>query len=530
MLHYKTVMGGNVSDALIDEIKALFDSSYGVWSQTCPPDPGLAGKPISFPKDRYVEYFRGSSEYEGECDLALCYDNDRLVGEAIYVNKDTYRGKVAIVVQLVVHQEYRRRGIGSTLLYSIWGFSDYYAWGIVTSNPCTVKTLEKATVRNCSVGEIIQNKNFLRKEVLATIRFLNEARDRWVVNPDGDAGESRIRTGFATARLENGDAQRDVESRLGRIGPQDEWLAFVFNSQSIESDANFKNMLDESNLIVRDAYARMDVDNHAWTGKTELEIDEILKMSPVPKSASICDFGAGNGRHLRALRQRGFDNLVGIDFALGDERGPVFPGDCRYWKGLQPFDLVLCLYDVVGSFRSLEDNAAIISNIFDNLKPGGKAVLSVMNIDYGAMRCAATVSDNPDELYRKLRTLKPSTIMADSGEVFDGRYALVNREEGLVYRKEQFDGDDSRLRRELVVVDRRFTRKGIEDLCRSVGFEVVRLGYVRAGFKRPGLFQRIRAARWGKEILLLLSKPDMATLRLRTTTTAHHTTTTTHYN
>ena len=507
MLHYKTVSGKNITDALIDEVKVLFDSSYGVWSTTCPPEPGLAGKKISFPRRTYVEYFRGSLEYEGECDLALCYDDDKLVGEAVYANRETSRGKVALVVQLVVHEDYRRKGIGGTLLYSIWGFSDYYAWGIVTSNPCTVKTLEKATSRHCSVGEIILNKNFLRKEVLATIRFLDDTRDRWVVNLDGKDGESRIRTGFATARLENSEALREIELRLGRIGPQDEWLAFIFNEQKIVSDTGFRQMLDESNIIVRDAYARMNTDGHAWTSKTKSEIDEILKMVPLSNAAAICDFGAGDGRHLKELRRRGFENLIGIDFVLSADDGLVVGGDCRSWKGPQPFDLVLCLYDVVGSFRAVEDNRAILSNIFANLKPGGKSVLSVMNIDFKGMLCAKVIGDEPDELCRGLRSLDPTNNMADTGEVFDGRVALINREEGLVYRKEQFDGDDSRLRRELVVVDRRFTMRGIVDLCRSVGFEVEYSSYVRAGFKKPTFLQRIRAARWGKEILLILAKP-----------------------
>ena len=58
-----------------------------------------------------------------------------------------------------------------------------------------------------------------------------------------------------------------------------------------------------------------------------------------------------------------------------------------------------------------------------------------------------------------------------------------------------------------MIVDRRFTRNGIVELCRSVGFEVVNSSYVRAGFKPPSILQRLRAARWGKEILLVLSKP-----------------------
>jgi len=44
-------------------------------------------------------------------------------------------------------------------------------------------------------------------------------------------------------------------------------------------------------------------------------------------------------------------------------------------------------------------------------------------------------------------------------------------------------------------------------LCESVGFGVLHSSYVRSGFTRPTFFQRIRASRWGKEILLVLYKP-----------------------
>lgn len=507
MLHYRTVSCEEVTDALIDEVKGLFDSSYGLWSASNPPRPELSGQPICFPRKAYEEYFRGTSDYAGECDLALCYDDGNLIGEAVYVNKATSRGKVALVVQLVVHGQYRRQGIGSALLLSIWGFSDYYAWGIVTSNPCTVMTLEKATSRLCSVPEIIKNKHFLSREVLSEIRFLDDSREAWTVNKTGNTGESRIRTGFATERSQATGAQSEIESRLGRIGPKDEWLAFTFNSQKINSVSCLEKMIDDSNLIVREAYARMNVPSQRWMGRTEEEVDEILKLTSVSPNSKVCDFGAGMGRHVRELKRRGFTNAMGIDFVFGKDGGVVTPGDCRSWRGANPFDLILCLYDVIGSFRSKEDNHRILANIFANLRQGGKAVISVMNIGFRGMSCARGIGDEPDSLYMALRDLKPSANMANTGEIFDGRFALIDRQEGLVYRKEQFNGNDERLRRELVVVDRRFTLRSICTMCREAGFAVVAHRYTRSGFHPPPLFKRFRASKWGKEILLLLEKP-----------------------
>ena len=55
-----------------------------------------------------------------------------------------------------------------------------------------MKTLEKATSRTCSVSEIIKNKHFLSRAVLADIHFLNDVRNTWVINQTDAVKESRI--------------------------------------------------------------------------------------------------------------------------------------------------------------------------------------------------------------------------------------------------------------------------------------------------------------------------------------------------
>lgn len=86
-----------------------------------------------------------------------------LVGHALYIRKNYPEcGKMTWVLQLVVDDKYRRQGIASTLLRSIWGFSDDYAWGLATANPCTVRTLESATFRKCKPSVIKKYLNHLR--------------------------------------------------------------------------------------------------------------------------------------------------------------------------------------------------------------------------------------------------------------------------------------------------------------------------------------------------------------------------------
>ena len=68
--------------------------------------------------------------------------------------------------------------------------------------------------------------------------------------------------------------------------------------------------------------------------------------------------------------------------------------------------------------------------------------------------------------------------MQTSGEVFDPKYYFFDPETSLVYRKEQFE--DEQLPTELIVRDRRYSRKQIEDLCRASEYD-------RCGFATSGL-------------------------------------------
>ena len=55
--------------------------------------------------------------------------------------------------------------------------------------------------------------------------------------------------------------------------------------------------------------------------------------------------------------------------------------DCRTYRNARKAQLVLCLYDVVGTFASKEENFKIIKTTFDLLDKKGHAVFSVMNYD-----------------------------------------------------------------------------------------------------------------------------------------------------
>ena len=138
-IQFKTLPCCQLSEDEIKQCKNLFDNHYGIWGSESP----KAGQRIRFPLKLYHQYCDMEDTF-----VAVALDDQKIIGQAFYIKRNIdEKQPITWVLQLVVHTEYRMRGIAKTLLYSIWGFSDCYGWGLATSNALTVKTLEKATFR-----------------------------------------------------------------------------------------------------------------------------------------------------------------------------------------------------------------------------------------------------------------------------------------------------------------------------------------------------------------------------------------------
>ena len=108
---------------------------------------------------------------------------------------------------------------------------------------------------------------------------------------------------------------------------------------------------------------------------------------------NILDAGCGRGRHsLEIARSNPTAHIHGIDFSeaniasadskKGDLKNIDFEvSDLRSYRSDSQFDLILCLYDVIGSVPDHSDNLAILKNLHSCCKPGGFIVISVMNMD-----------------------------------------------------------------------------------------------------------------------------------------------------
>lgn len=255
--------------------------------------------------------------------------------------------------------------------------------------------------------------------------------------------------------------------------------------------------------------------NHAWAKHAAKEAQFVIdNLGIVPGSHSVLDFGCGNGRHAIELTKHGV-SVVAVDYiedllvrgrkALSEagygHADPFVLGDCRSVKLEQQFDAAICLYDVVGSYADEAHNQQILLNLAKHLRPGGKALISVMNMAMTVTQGQNFFSLKTDA--KKLRALRPSHTMEKTGNVFRPEFYLIDQDTGIVYRKEQFNVG-TELPAELVVRDRRYYPVDIETLCRNAGLSVRWSRMVQAGRWDVDLSLNDPKA---KEILVLCSKP-----------------------
>ena len=337
-----------------------------------------------------------------------------------------------------------------------------------------------------------------------------------------DEEQSLVDTEFRVDHKEvPGSIQRVTQDgtpwMLGLLPEGWEWLAFAFSEQEQTNltSAELEDMLSATDDVVRQAYSRMTLDgSHVWAEYTAAEVDFVIDRCGLERGQRVLDIGCGNGRHALELARRGFI-VTGIDYAPGlikNAKGAAFAEglhladflreDARGYRSDQEFDAVLCLYDVIGSFAEEGENRKILKTVCENLRPGGKAVISVMNraLTESAAKHYFSLSNEPSRLLE----LQPSNTMETTGNVFDPDYYMIDTDSGVVYRKEQFSQGEL-LQAELLVRDRRYSEKEISEEINRVGLRVDSSRCVRLGHWDAALDATHKSA---KEVLVLCSKPQ----------------------
>jgi SAM-dependent methyltransferase/GNAT superfamily N-acetyltransferase len=511
VVEYTWILGsGFPPDELIEECSALYSRHYGCWSARAKERPG---EPIRLSASRIRTWLKSKDSR-----LVLARVGGALVGYAIAIQtKAKDYGMISWVTQLVVHADFRRRDIGKTLLFTIWGFSDHFAWGLVSANPYAVRALEKATRRRCEPGRISRNYRKLLKVGAEHVPYIHEGIETVVAE-----SEARIFTDFFVDHSSLDQMLKDVSGagtpwNLGLIDEGWEWFAFTFHDQPQLglSKKEIDAMLAASDQITKKAYAGMELnpESHKWMAHTDDEAKFIVQTCHIEKDCSVLDLGCGTGRHALALA-RSCSTVCGVDYIenlvlraserakeVGVSNASFVHGDCRHLDLRQQFDVVLCLYDVVGTFADDAQNKMILKNVHRHLRPGGRALISVMN-----MRLTERLATKRFSLSRepsKLLELQADDVMETTGNIFDPRLYMIDSDTGVVYRKEQFTRG-SGLPAELLVRDRRYHANEITRMCQEAGLDCEWARHVRAGRWEDDLGADHDRA---KEILVLCSRP-----------------------
>lgn len=478
--HYFTKAASQLTDEEVIAVSELFSDNYGKYS-IHHPDFSKQQKQITLKPSYYKRNFT-SNDYTY---VALAYYDKTLVGHAFYIIEKTSKGNATWVIQLVVKKDFRRQQIAKKLLFSIWGFSNDYAWGLATTNPLTIKTLESATLRKVSLKQMEQNIDLI-KQLSDKINFIT--RDDITINETN----SFVNSSYYVSHddIPNFISSYGNDWIFGDLQEGFEWLAFTFRDQVLKptSKKDFNNFIEYSEQRLVDAYSRMDMQNQPWAKHTAIEIKFLRHYIPENKEIEIVDLGCGTARHIAELYANGYKNVYGFDFSQNlirqalnshpELENRVFTQDVRNLKLTKKADVILCLYDVIGSFPTPSENLKIIKVAKRNLKKGGLFICSVMNMELTESLCKYKfdIYKNPKELFK----LKASQTMQQTGNIFNPDNFIIDTSTNLVYRKEMFKGDGF-LDSEYIIRDKRYTKIEISTLLQNNGFKILESHFVRAG-------------------------------------------------
>src|SRR6202167_2854382 len=307
MYQYKWLPGGLVSSELVEDIADLYSTQYGTWGNRGP-HPGEA---VKLTPERIRKEWLSVRRSR----LVWATAFGELIGYAIAVQ--TYlpdHGMVSWVTQLVVHEEHRQSDVGKTLLFTIWQFTDHFAWGLITANPYAGRALEKATRRRCLPAHIAEHQEVITGLGTRVVRYLKPSTPT-VITSD----ESRVNTAFFLdhSRLEEMLLNVQAATKPWSMGPLEEgweWLAFTFrNQQQIQlTRKEIEEMLSASDAVTKHAYSRM-LGQQPWEKYSDAEVRFVADNCSIHRGSSVLDFGCGRGRHAIRLAKL-VARVVGVDY------------------------------------------------------------------------------------------------------------------------------------------------------------------------------------------------------------------------
>ncbi|KAL8649273.1 MAG: hypothetical protein Q9226_005648 [Calogaya cf. arnoldii] len=136
---YQRVAGHDITESMLKEASALFNGNYGIWSEAAKAF-ATPGKRVRMPVDRLRLQCLPDLD---NCWLVRVVVDGRLAGNAFSCRWKHKSMNICWVTQLVVHTDYRQRGLASGLLRNTREDQDD-VFGIVTSQAAACMAAAKA--------------------------------------------------------------------------------------------------------------------------------------------------------------------------------------------------------------------------------------------------------------------------------------------------------------------------------------------------------------------------------------------------
>ncbi|MED4581709.1 class I SAM-dependent methyltransferase [Brevibacillus choshinensis] len=197
---------------------------------------------------------------------------------------------------------------------------------------------------------------------------------------------------------------------------------------------------------------------HRDDSAADSEVANLLARLPIKDTGRVLDLCCGSGRHSRALARRGYE-VVGVDLSpvllqLAEEHNDYAQlsftrCDMRTIPFQNEFDIVVNLFTSFGYFSTDEENAKVVRNMAQALKPGGEVVIDYLS-----------------PVFVKENLVPESTKEAEGMLIHEKRWI----EDGFVKKRISITDDQSSEPREYMEQVRLFTVEQMISMLEQAGF------------------------------------------------------------
>jgi len=199
----------------------------------------------------------------------------------------------------------------------------------------------------------------------------------------------------------------------------------------------------------------LDLYQHRDLKEARADVRAIINLLAPCRCRPLLDLGCGAGRHLLALREAGFDHLVGLDLSYDllaiaasslraagmqvvlalngtaptiqpdEHRVVLIRSDMRHIPYRDCFSTVLSMFTSFGYFREDQENHKVLTSVYEALQPNGLFLMDYLNHDYVMSHLIARdekqlpgrrVINTRRLTHDSLRVEKVTTIKTDGGD------------------------------------------------------------------------------------------------------------------